>query len=526
MIIPYGHRGIRIRGVPWATVGIGVLCIVVFGLTATADKRASVEAGRLFAEIAQAWMAEPDLTVDPSIQEMIFAQLGVDENEREVFVSSMREQSRRTASTAGVDQREMDRLVDRFWVVYRGAPAYRFGVVPAGGSPAALISYQFLHGGWLHLVGNLLFLVLVGPHIEQRWGRVVFTSFYLASGVVAALFWAIRYPDIDVPLVGASGSIAGLMGAFLICFGSSKIRFFYWFGIIWGTFEAPAWLMLPLWLAIEVVSGRSMDVLSPNGGGGVAHWAHVWGFIFGMAFAWVLGLVGADQRLAARTGVVAAEHAGGSPGSEPLGVAQRPTARRSSPPAVDRSLSTSPPDAIAPTAVDEKLPEAPAVAAPASEVEPIEVAAADGPVVEIRPAERLRVLAGVPRSIDSSALEFETGAGARRLDLAKVHAVAVGAVATPGRRPFLIIDLLLDSPSDGSCDLRVVRLQSSDFDPRAVAGGASAMEGFVRLVRRLVDVSGAPALPEPRVVAEPARRMYRSLDEYQGEVLGVMGRDT
>ena len=126
----------------------------------------------------------------------------------------------------------------------------------------------------------------------------------LVFGIGAALAHVAASPYSPVPTVGASGAIAGLMGAFLICFGTSKIRFFYWFFIIWGTFEAPAWLMLPLWLAMEVVSGRSMDVLSQgDGGGGVAHWAHVWGFIFGTALAWAIGLLGIDGRLAARTAV-------------------------------------------------------------------------------------------------------------------------------------------------------------------------------------------------------------------------------
>ena len=116
----------------------------------------------------------------------------------------------------------------------------------------------------MHLLGNLLFLVLAAPHVEERWGPVLFGVFYLLSGVVAALFWALRYPGLDTSLVGASGAIAGVMGAFLVCFGGSKIKFFYWFGIIWGTFRAPAWLMLPLWLAIEVISGRAMGFGCPR----------------------------------------------------------------------------------------------------------------------------------------------------------------------------------------------------------------------------------------------------------------------
>jgi hypothetical protein len=127
----------------------------------------------------------------------------------------------------------------------------------------------------------------VGPFIEDVWGRPLYLAFYLSAGAVSGLMYALHYPTVDGPLIGASGAVAGVMGAFLIRYWRTKIRFFYWFGIIFtGTFTAPAWLMLPLWLARELLFAQAWDVMAPgSGGGGVAHWAHVWGFGFGVVVA-------------------------------------------------------------------------------------------------------------------------------------------------------------------------------------------------------------------------------------------------
>src|SRR5207247_9669974 len=102
-------------------------------------------------------------------------------------------------------------------------PLQRWGLVPARIRPDALITHMFLHAGWLHLLGNLFILYLAGPYIEDVWGRPLFAGFYLVSGLVAALAFVLRYPGLDQPLVGASGAIAGVMGAFLVRYGRPEI---------------------------------------------------------------------------------------------------------------------------------------------------------------------------------------------------------------------------------------------------------------------------------------------------------------
>ena len=513
MIIPYRHSGLKLYRIPWATIAIAGLCFLVFIVTSGASNRAAATSSRLFKQIVGLYAANPTLELDPEILERMLRFYGVDRNEREVFLESLAEQAVQHPQPGGkATQEELDRLTDEFWTAYRSAPDYRFGLKPAAMSPLTLITHQFMHGGWWHLAGNMLFLFLAGPYLEQRWGRPLFVGFYLSAGLVAGLFWAIRYPGLDNSLIGASGSIAGLMGAFLICFGGSKIRFFYWFFILWGTFEAPAWLMLPLWLAMEVVSGRQMDVTYPGlGGGGVAHWAHVWGFIFGMAVAWGLSVSGLDQRLTER---------------EIAGSSAAPTPWQPTPPTGSTSAGLAAPiPAAGPATRHSNGLGSPSTSFPTSG-EHIVPSVNRGPTVELRPADRLKVRDGVPKAIDGSELRFAVGDTARRLDLGRVEAIAIGAIAQPGGRPFVVVDLVLDPPWQADGDLRVLRLRSSSFDPRTIVGGERTVEAFTRLLDRLLTAGSAVPLPDADHLRSPGSTTYASLDDYQRQVLGVVGPAT
>jgi tetratricopeptide (TPR) repeat protein len=132
----------------------------------------------------------------------------------------------------------------------------------------------------MHLIGNMYLLWLCGCSLEDVWGRPLYIVFYLSSGAAAAMAQAWAFPDSPAHLVGASGAIAGLMGAFLIRFYNARIRFFYWYYIRFGTFFAPAWLMLPLWLLSQVFYALLYEDASP-----VAFWAHIGGFVFGSFIA-------------------------------------------------------------------------------------------------------------------------------------------------------------------------------------------------------------------------------------------------
>lgn len=141
-----------------------------------------------------------------------------------------------------------------------------------------IFTSMFLHAGWFHLAGNMLFLWIFGDNLEDLLGHVGFLLFYLASGAAAALGQVMADTDSVVPMVGASGAIAGVMGGYLLMFPRARIDVLVIIFIIFKIFPMPAWLMLGIWFALQLVNGLAMDVA----GGGVAYWAHAGGFVAGV----------------------------------------------------------------------------------------------------------------------------------------------------------------------------------------------------------------------------------------------------
>ncbi len=165
-----------------------------------------------------------------------------------------------------------------------------WGLVPrqvtSGEVPHTLVTSMFLHGGWMHLIGNMLFLYIFGDNLEDLMGHVRFTLFYLAAGLAAAGGQILSDPGSDIPMVGASGAIAGVMGGYLLMFPRARIDVLVLLVVILRTFTIPAWLMLGLWFGLQLVSGLSLEDV----GGGVAYWAHAGGFVAGVVLVWPLWL--------------------------------------------------------------------------------------------------------------------------------------------------------------------------------------------------------------------------------------------
>ena len=141
-----------------------------------------------------------------------------------------------------------------------------------------LVTSMFLHGGWMHLAGNMLFLYIFGDNLEDQLGHVPFLLFYLVCGVLADVGQIIADPNSAVPNVGASGAIAGVMGGYLLLFPKAKVDIIIIFVVFFKIFPIPAWIMLGLWMAFQIFGGITADV----SGGGVAYWAHAGGFIVGL----------------------------------------------------------------------------------------------------------------------------------------------------------------------------------------------------------------------------------------------------
>lgn len=285
-LLPIGHDHGAVRRRPWVTFGLMGACLLMlvathgFGVHGPADRWSEMAWDAI-----EYWVERPYLEIDARFAELVVGHDGVSHYAEAI-----------PAPALGVvegEQAELDRLVARARKAYGSNPYTTWGLVPDAFNPFKLITHLFMHAGWLHLLGNMLILYLVGPYIEDVWGRRVYGAFYAAAGIFAALFFIALTPASSVPLVGASGAIAGVMGAFLIRFAHTRIKFFYMIGIfVRGTFDAPAWLMLPLWLAEQLLLG----LVTASTGGGVAYWAHVGGFVFGAGVAYGIRRARLEER--------------------------------------------------------------------------------------------------------------------------------------------------------------------------------------------------------------------------------------
>ena len=149
----------------------------------------------------------------------------------------------------------------------------------------ALIS-MFLHGSWLHLIGNMWFLVIFGDNVEDRLGHFRYLIFYLLCGLGATLTHLLFNLHSLIPSLGASGAIAGVLGAYFLLFPSARVLTWFGFFILW----LPAWLVLGYWFVIQFLSGAATSVTVASQRGGVAFWAHVGGFLAGMILVKLLPL--------------------------------------------------------------------------------------------------------------------------------------------------------------------------------------------------------------------------------------------
>jgi len=136
-----------------------------------------------------------------------------------------------------------------------------------------------LHGGIWHLSGNMLFLHIYGDNLEDEMGHVKFLGFYLLCAISAGLVQVMSAPYSDIPVVGASGAVAGVMGGYLLLYPKAKVDVLFIFIIFFRIFSLPAWIILSIWFALQFFNGVS----TPSDIGGVAYWAHIGGFLAGIA---------------------------------------------------------------------------------------------------------------------------------------------------------------------------------------------------------------------------------------------------
>jgi membrane associated rhomboid family serine protease len=165
---------------------------------------------------------------------------------------------------------------------------FQFGAIPAEVTQFqnlyTVLTSMFVHGGIAHIFGNMLFLYIFGDNIEDAMGHLPYLLFYLLCGFAAAATQILLSPNSTIPIIGASGAISGVMGAYIVLFPQGKVRTIVVFGVI-GVVLVPAWVMIGIWFALQLFSGFAS--LGAADVGGVAFWAHVGGFIAGAILVWL-----------------------------------------------------------------------------------------------------------------------------------------------------------------------------------------------------------------------------------------------
>jgi membrane associated rhomboid family serine protease len=189
-----------------------------------------------------------------------------------------------------------DAALERFFEQWGAVPAEITRALQKGdylsGAILGMVTSMFLHGGWLHILGNMLFLWIFGNNVEDRMGRIPFLVFYLVGGITAALTQVVIDPSSRVPLVGASGAIAAALGAYIVLFPGARILSLVFLGFFYQLLEVPALVILGFWFVLQLISGAA--ALGPETAqGGVAFFAHIGGFILGVLVGLLLRVVGA-----------------------------------------------------------------------------------------------------------------------------------------------------------------------------------------------------------------------------------------
>jgi membrane associated rhomboid family serine protease len=195
--------------------------------------------------------------------------------------------------TVGGNEAALEQFITRWGVV----PSELVAAYPSGAvlsqEISTLITSQFLHGGIIHIGGNMLFLWIFGNNIEDRFGRLRFLAFYLVGGVVAALTQVAIDPTSTIPTIGASGAIAAVLGAYLILYPGARVTTAIFLVFFYQLIDVPAVVVLVLWFAIQLLDGfGSLGATAAAASGGVAFFAHIGGFIFGAAVALLVRLRG------------------------------------------------------------------------------------------------------------------------------------------------------------------------------------------------------------------------------------------
>jgi membrane associated rhomboid family serine protease len=302
MLIPLRHSQMTARRWPVITFALIALNVIIFLLTNSALEEDSQKLAEAKVHILMLAAAHPEVTIQEPARDLVEK---VKESKPNLWkelqqpdrpVADAFDARIRAFDVMSDIQAEMDTLAAQYAELQAHSITQRYAFIPAEHKPLTYLTSMFLHGGWMHLIGNMWFLWLAGFVLEDAWGRPLYSVFYIIAGFAATQFYLWTSPGSLTPTLGASGAVAALMGAFLVRYPKLQIEmaWFLWLGLRprMYRFHMAAYWLLPLWLASEVFSGTLFGSSS-----GVAHWAHVGGFVAGAIFALVLKSTGVDAKM-------------------------------------------------------------------------------------------------------------------------------------------------------------------------------------------------------------------------------------
>jgi membrane associated rhomboid family serine protease len=291
LLIPIGQENNVVRRHPWVSLSLIALNLVAYVATLVAEDAPKREVFERMSAVVEYLGRHPYLSPPPQIAKRLGADFLAElEKVRDEW---LKEGLALDSEQAAAEQAELNGLAEEALAALRALPSQRFGFVPAEPRLFASLSSMFVHAGWLHVLGNMLFLFLSGPFIEDLYGRPIFAGLYLLSGLAGLAAHVAKLPDSVIPVVGASGAIAGVMGAFLVRLWRARINFLVLpIPVLWMLrFKVllPAFVVLPLWFAEQLWYGGSAAQA------GVAYWAHIGGFLFGVAAAMLVKLARIEE---------------------------------------------------------------------------------------------------------------------------------------------------------------------------------------------------------------------------------------
>lgn len=299
MIIPIQHENMTARRWPIVTLALILVNLVIFAATHRAVDEQDSQLWEVREHILILAATHPSLLVAPDarafvagVQSQFPDEWAAMQNPKSEAVDDWHARIRKIDDPVAL-QAEMDSLGAQYSQVTASSITERYAFEPANPKPITYLTSTFLHADWWHVLGNMWFLWLAGFVLEDAWGRPLYLLVYLAAGAMACQFDAWASPGSIVHSVGASGAVAGLMGAFLVGFPKMRIRMMWLFDLglfPYFRFWMRAYWLLPLWAFIEINSG-----MGPRDG--IGHWAHVGGFLFGVFAAVVLRYSGLGHKV-------------------------------------------------------------------------------------------------------------------------------------------------------------------------------------------------------------------------------------